>query len=153
MNFKYWSISATYYFTGRKFGADSNQVIGGDFRFRLKGNHNISFNGLLSDSQNLETLENSGGSAFTLAYENNRKPLNLFFSAEHYTGDFRMDSAYYYRTGITGLAAYINPNFYPAKEKIPWLARIRYILSANYTHDHVTKMDDALLSIYWGLLR
>jgi hypothetical protein len=133
-------------YTGRKFGDDSNRVIGGDLRFRLKGNHNISFNGLFSDSRDPETLEDSRGGAFTLAYENFRKPLNLFFSAEHYTADFRMDSAYYYRTGITGLTAYINPNFYPAKEKIPWLARIRYVLIAAYTYDHVTEMDDALLT-------
>ncbi len=133
-------------YTGRKFGDDSNQVIGGDIRFRLKGNHNIFFNGLFSDSQIPETMKKSKGGAFTLTYENSRKPLNLFFSAEHYTEDFRMDSAYYYRTGITALSAYIGPNFYPAKEKIPWLVKIKYILSANYTHDHVTKMDDALLT-------
>jgi len=133
-------------YTGRKFGDDSNRVIGGDIRFRLKGNHNISVNGLLSDSRNPENMENSRGGAFTLAYENYRKPLDLFFSAEHYNRGFRMDSAYYYRTGITRLSANIGPNFYPAKEKIPWLLKIRYIFSANYTHDHVTKMDDASLT-------
>jgi len=133
-------------FTGRKFGDDSNQVVGGDIRFRLKGNHNISINGLFSDSKDPETLEKSGGGAFTLTYQNYRKPLNLFFSAEHYTEDFRMDSAYYYRTGITGLSAVIGPNFYPDKEKFPLFAKISYVLSANYTRDHVTKMDDVVLT-------
>ena len=133
-------------YTGKKFGDDSNQVVGGDIRFRLKGNHNIYFNGLVSDSKNPETLENTRGGAFTLTYGNFRKPLDLYFAVEHYTRDFRMDSAYYYRTGITSLTANIGPNFYPAKEKIPWLMRISYRLLANYTHDHVTKMDDVLLT-------
>ena len=133
-------------YTGRKFGDDFNQVLGGDIRFRLKGNHNIYLNGLISDSQNPETLANYRGGAFTLAYENSRKPLNLFFSAEHYTSNFRMDSAYYYRTGISKLAAIIGPNFYPAKEKFPWLMRVSYTLSVDYTHDHLTKMDDATLT-------
>ena len=132
-------------YTGRKFGNDSNQVIGGDIRFRLKGNHNISLNGLFSDSKDPDTMNNSNGSALTLIYENYRKPLDLFFSAEHYTTDFRMDSAYYYRTGITKFCGKIAPNFYPAKEKIPWLMRISYVLSATYMHDHVTKMDDVTI--------
>ena len=133
-------------YTGRKFGEDSNQVVGGDLRFRLKGNHNISINGLYSDSRNPETLEDSKGGAVTLTYQNVRKPLDLYFTAEHYSKDFRMDSAYYYRTGITAFSASIAPNFYPDREKIPWLAKVSYKASANYTHDLFTKMDDASLT-------
>jgi hypothetical protein len=130
-------------YTGRKFGADSNRVIGGDIRFRVKGNHNIAFNGLFSDSQNPATMNESTGRAFTLVYKNYRKPLDLFFAGEYYTKDFRMDSAYYYRTGITRISGKIGPKFYPAKEKIPWLMRISYIFSADFTHDHVSKMNDS----------
>ncbi|MCU0286549.1 MAG: carbohydrate binding family 9 domain-containing protein [Acidobacteria bacterium] len=129
-------------YTSRKFGADSNQVVGGDLRFRLKGNHNISLNALLSHSQNPGTNQKSNGGAFTLAYENYRKPLNLYFFAEHYTQNFRMDSAYYYRTGITSLWANVCPHFYPSKEKIPWLVKSSWNLFSNYTYDHVSKMTD-----------
>ena len=129
-------------YTGRKFDTDSNQVIGGDIRFRIKGNHNIGANGLLSYSQENESLKKTKGGAFSLTYEKSNKYLDLFFSIENYARNFRMDSAYYYRTGITRLYGKFGPNFYPAKDKIPWLMRINYIFSANYTHDHFTKMDD-----------
>lgn len=130
-------------YTSRDFGDDSNHVIGSDFRFTLKGNHKIGFNGIYSDSKDPETLKKSNGGAFTLTYENYRKPLSLFFFAEHYTRDFRMDSAYYYRTGITTLSANIAPSFYPKKEKLPWLKKIRTQFSIDYTNDLVTGMDDA----------
>jgi len=137
-------------YTGRDLNDDSNHVIGGDYRFTLKGNHIFSFNALYSDSKDPETLEKSTGGAFTLVYENYRKPLNLFFFAEHYTKDFRMDSAYYYRTGITSLSANIAPNFYPKKEKLPWLKKIKIQFSIGYTHDLETGMDDASLSSTLG---
>jgi hypothetical protein len=57
-----------------------------------------------------------------------------------------MDSAYYYRTGITTLSANIAPNFYPNKVKTPWLTKITYWLSAYYIHDHETQMDDLTIT-------
>jgi hypothetical protein len=134
-------------YTGRDFGDDTNHVIGSDLRFTLKGNHNICFNGLYSNSNDPDTLEKTNGGAFTMTYENYRKPLSLFFFAEHYTRDFRMDSAYYYRTGITSLSANIAPNFYP---KFSWLQKIKLQMSANYTHDLVTGMDDSSLVTLLG---
>ncbi|MCU0286298.1 MAG: carbohydrate binding family 9 domain-containing protein [Acidobacteria bacterium] len=133
-------------YTGRKFGEDANQVIGGDVRFRLKGNNNISFNGLFSDSKDPEKMKKTTGGAITLMYDNYRRPLDLFLAVEHYTKDFRMDSAYYYRTGITGASALFGPNFYPKKNKIPWLMRLSYRLRADYKYDHATKMEDASLT-------
>lgn len=129
-------------YSGREFADEFNRVIGGDFHFRLKGNHGISFNGLYTFSKDPESLEDSQGGALTLTYDYSQKPLDLFFSLEHYEHDFRMDSAYYFRTGIMRFIGYVGPNLYPNSKKIPWLKKIKPFIYGYYTHDWVTGRAD-----------
>lgn len=129
-------------YSGMEFKNDYNRVIGGDMRFRLKGNHNIMFNGLYTFSRDPDTLEETQGGSFSIMYDYPKKNLDIFFLLDHFGKDFRMDTAFYFRTGITKATLYLGPKFYPDQKKYPWLKVINPILYVYYIRDHVTKMDD-----------
>jgi Domain of unknown function (DUF5916)/Carbohydrate family 9 binding domain-like len=132
-------------YSSMNFGDQYNRVFGGDVSYRLKGNHNIAFNGIYSFSKSGDNGEETKGGAFTLRYLHSKKPIHMELFLEHYDPDFRMDSAFYWRTGVTKLTGFIGPKFYPNKKKVPWLKRIQPFVYAAYTHDNTTKMDDLLL--------
>jgi hypothetical protein len=129
-------------YSGRQLGDDFNRVVGGDFRCRFPGNHLIALNGLYSVSRSPENPEETRGGAFTLKYDYSRKKLGLMFFMEHFDKDFRMDSAFFFRTGITQFAGYIGPNFYPDKKKLPWLRKINPFIYSFFVHDLHTGMND-----------
>ncbi|MCP5051285.1 MAG: carbohydrate binding family 9 domain-containing protein [bacterium] len=129
-------------YSGREFGDESNRVVGGDFRHRFKGNHNISFNGLYSFSKDSDQSGEKNGGAFTLRYGHSKKALGLEFFLEHYDEDFRMDTAFFLRRGITKFTGYIGPNFYPNRKKLPWFRKFNPFIWGYYVHDHATGMDD-----------
>lgn len=132
-------------YSGREFGEEYNRVVGGDIRFRLKGNHSILFNSLYSFSRDTESVEESKAGSFTLMYDYYQKPLGLQFFLEHVGSDFHMDTAFYRRTGITKFTGYIGPNFYPDEKKLPWLKKINPFIFGYYLHDLTTGMDDIFL--------
>lgn len=130
-------------FTGRKHREDSNYVIGSDLLLRFKNSHYLGMNGLYSSSKNPYTLENTNGGSFLLTYDNLQKKRDFIFCFEHVDRDFRMDSAFYYRTGITSVQGSYAPSIYPDKNKLPWLLKIRNQFVFGYTYDHVSRMDDS----------
>jgi hypothetical protein len=129
-------------YSGLELGGDYNRVIGGDFRHRFKGNHNISFNALYSFSKGLGSPEETKGGSFSLKYGHYKKHFATEWFLEHFDPSFRMDSAFFYRNGMTKLTGYIGPNFYPDSKKWPWLKRINPFFFGFYTYDQYTKMDD-----------
>ncbi len=131
-------------YSGREFGDGFNRVMAGDVHFLLKGNHNISANGLYTFSRNEESLENSKGGAFTITYNYSQKPLAVLFMLEHYDQDFRMDSAFYQRTGITKFIGYIGPNFYPNKKKTTWFKKFNPFVYGYFIRDWATGENDYL---------
>ncbi len=78
---------------------------------------------LYSSSRDIADSSTSGalaGSA-TWTYETKRQNIQGF--VEHYDEDFRMDTAFYNRVGITSGWAYTDWNFYPDK-RFKWVKRI-----------------------------
>ncbi|MCP4220084.1 MAG: carbohydrate binding family 9 domain-containing protein [bacterium] len=134
-------------YSSREYGNEYNRVMGGDFRFRLKGSHSFQMNALYSTSRDGETEETTKGSAFTLSYNRNRKELDIEAVTESYSRDFRMDTSFFYRTGITRAAAFVGPKFYPDKKKTPWLLRVRPTIFVEYVHDRHTGMDDSYVEL------
>jgi hypothetical protein len=132
-------------YSGREFGEEYNRVVGADLRFRLGGRHNFSFNGLYTFSQALETSVKSSAGSATAMYTYSQKPLDLLFCAEDYGKDFRMDTAYYLRTGITQFTGLVNPHFYPRWKGLAWVRRVNVNLYGTFTHDKFTGQDDLYL--------
>lgn len=121
-------------YSGREFHSEYNRVIAGDFHFRLKGNHIFSGNGLYSFSKDPDTLLETKAGAVNFTYDYNQKPLGISIFFEHMGPSFRMDSAFYSQTGITALTAYVGPNIYPNKQKLPWLKKINVFVYGFVNH-------------------
>lgn len=125
-------------FTARDFAGESNKVMGGDFKVRFD-NHNMYGNILYSTTNDGSDYDDI---SFTLAYEYSDKPIDASLMYEYYGEDFRMDTAFYSRTGFSQLMGYIGPNIYPDAEKFSWIKKINPFIWGYYLHDHVTGQDD-----------
>ena len=143
--FKY-SLSGSNYvggiYTGRKFGNDSNRVVGADLYFRFAEKHLFRANYLQSLSYEESIKRNVRGPAYTMMYRYFDKSLELDFAVEHYDDDFRMDTAFYQRIGFIRFRGYIGPHFYPKAENLSWIKRINPFIFGYYLHDSTTGMDD-----------
>jgi hypothetical protein len=125
-------------FTARDFAGESNKVIGGDFKVRFD-THNIYGNLLYSTTNDGSDYDDL---SFTLAYEYSDKPIDASLMYEYYGEDFRMDTAFYSRTGFAQLMGYIGPNIYPDAEQFSWIKKINPFVWGYYLHDLVTGQDD-----------
>lgn len=135
---------AGFLYSGREFGDGFNRVVAADLKLRVKGKSQISMNGIYTFSKDSDDLSESDGGAFTLVYEYGDKPLDLFFMMEHYDKDFRLDTGYYQRTGISRFVGYIGPRFYPKNAKSSWVKQFNPFIYGFVLRDNVTKKSDYL---------
>lgn len=130
-------------FTNRDFADGYNRTFGGDIYLRLgKGNHFLRGNYLYTTSKDPNTQKESDGSALTASYEFHSKPFDLMTSYEYFGKDFRMDTAFIRRRGMSKFTSYLTYNFYPNRKKTPWLKRISPYVIGYYLHDLYTEEDD-----------
>ncbi len=132
-------------YSGREFAGEYNRAIAADAHFRFKGKHNFSLNTIYTFSQELDTKTKRDGGALTLNYDYNQKPLDMNVIVEDYGRDFRMDSAFYQRTGISSITGFVAPRFYPQWKGLAWVKRISIIFMGNYLHDKFTGKNDSTL--------
>jgi Domain of unknown function (DUF5916)/Carbohydrate family 9 binding domain-like len=100
-----------------------NRAAGADLSLNMRGGQSLSAMVLRTSTRDVVTLENSSGAAGQFNYGVSRRRFDLFGLAEHYDRDFRMDTAFYRRTGFTSGWVFGALSLYPDK-KIPWLYRI-----------------------------
>ena len=136
---------AGFLYSGREFGAGYNRALGADLKVKLKGNSWLSMNGIYTFSKDEDELTTSGGGSFTMNYEYSKKSLDLFFMGEHYSQDFRLDTGFYQRTGISRFVGYIGPQFYPRDSKKSWIKRFNPFVYGQVVRDNVTREYDYLL--------
>jgi hypothetical protein len=134
------------FYSGREFGDNYNRVIAADSHFRLGGRHSFNANGIYSFSGENEGMTQSEGHALTLSYDYSQRAMDIGIIAEDYSNDFRMDSAFYNRTGFHCLAIYVTPHFYPKWHNFSWLRRLSITSGGNYTHDKLTGGNDLYLT-------
>ena len=98
----------------------NNLVAGGDISFRPASAHALSATFLSSRTTDRDAADRSGRAAqATYSYETRRWV--SITQAEHYAKDFVMDTAFYNRTGFTGVWQFTDLSFYP---KSTWLQRL-----------------------------
>ncbi len=68
--------------------------------------------------------DSTSGIGAQAGYEYSTRRVNLVGFAEHYDRGFEMETAFINRVGITSGWGYAELNFYPAKDKYPWVHRI-----------------------------
>jgi hypothetical protein len=97
----------------------NNLVAGGDIALRPAAAHSVSATFLTSRTTDRDSSDRSGNTAqVTYSYQT-RRWVHIT-QAEHYDEDFVMDTAFYNRTGFTGVWQFTDLSFYP---KSSWLQR------------------------------
>ena len=111
----------------------NNFVAGGDISYRPASAHSLSATFLTSRTTDRDADDVSGNTAqATYSYET-RRWVHIT-QAEHYDRDFVMDTAFYNRTGFTGVWQFTDLSFYP---KSTWLQRFHPWYFAKYGKDRI----------------
>jgi hypothetical protein len=113
--------------TDTRFAGDDNQVVGADLAWRMRGTQRLTVMALQSWSRTPSDAgadARTSGAAVMAGYGASSRRFQFQTQFEHYDRDFRMDTAFYNRTGFTAGWGYADLSFYPSKAKTPWLLRI-----------------------------
>jgi hypothetical protein len=127
-------------YSGRIFDNASNQVVGGDFQYRLFKNQQAALSVLNSSTQNPDTKKYQNGANVNFWNFWATEKYQIAMAFEHYDKRFQMDSAFLTRTAINNGWLYGHYTFYP--KKIKWIKRIQPDIIFNGTHDTETRMND-----------
>jgi Domain of unknown function (DUF5916)/Carbohydrate family 9 binding domain-like len=110
--------------TDTEFSSSRNSVAGSDLSWRVSNTQRLTGFLFGSDSQALATPDSTSGIGANVGYSYSTRKLAASGSVEHYSPGFRMDTAFLNRVGITIGWGYVERNFYPPKERYPWLRRV-----------------------------
>jgi Domain of unknown function (DUF5916)/Carbohydrate family 9 binding domain-like len=114
----------------------SNFAAGADLSIRPSSPQTVTASFLTSRTNDGVGSETSGNAAHvSYGFENRRVQTGL--SVEHYDRDFRMDTAFYNRTGFTAATSYNEVNFYPGAGKSFWVQRVAPFVFGKYGYDRV----------------
>jgi hypothetical protein len=107
-----------------EFADGFNRVIGADLSWRVNDTQRLSGFLLASHSRAPRAGESDSGIGAQAGYEYSTRRLVLVGYGEHYDRDFKMDTAFINRVGITSGWGFAEVSFYPDKARYPWLRRI-----------------------------
>jgi hypothetical protein len=118
-----------------------NVVAGGDIALRPSDAHSLSATFLTSRTDDRNEAALAGNTAQVSYGYSTRRWISVN-QVEHYDRDFVMDTAFYNRTGFTGVWSFSEVNFYP---KSSWMQRIHPFYFARYGRDRIQKGDEDFL--------
>ena len=101
-----------------------NRVAGADLRWRVNNSQRLDAFVLASNSRLARDGDTLTGIGAQINYSYSTRRFAASGSFEHFDEDFRMDTAFMNRVGVTGAWAYAEYNLYPDNAKYPWLRRI-----------------------------
>ena len=115
-------------FTDTEFAGDHNRVLGADLSQRLSSAQRVDAFVLTSHSLRTTGLtradEPRSGVGGQVNYSYNTRPMSLMGSVEHYSADFRMDTAFINRVNMTSGWFYVDHSFYPSSPRFAWIRRV-----------------------------
>jgi hypothetical protein len=106
-----------------EFGHGYNRVAAGDVSLHLGENHQWSATLIGTQTRDAEAPNRDSGMAGQTTYSYNSKKYGSAIQLEHFDTDFRMDTAFYNRTGYTGGNVYFGRSFYPDPKRHAWFKR------------------------------
>ncbi|MFC1552154.1 hypothetical protein ACFL6P_06255, partial [Candidatus Latescibacterota bacterium] len=127
-------------YAGHDFTSGYNHVTGIDGAYRFNARNYLTFNTLQSIAKETSGDSETDGNASAINYQYSSRKLTASAGFEQFSNDFRMDTAFYNRTGFRQINSYIAPQFYP--QWAPWLKRVTPSISGSFLHDLTTDMDD-----------
>ncbi len=101
------------FFTNRSFAGDRNTVGGIDGRWRLNNTSFLEYSALGSLSRDAGKDRDDQGHYLGLRYNFSNRHWNVDLGAFDLSRDFRIDTGYVTRTGITMVPAFVMYSFYP----------------------------------------
>jgi len=143
-----YSLTDTNYiggiFSDREFAGGFNRVAGGDAMFRFGQHHRLGGMFLYSASRDEDTLDKTEGFAGSITYNYNTTNFGVWACVEEYSGDFRMDTAFYREAGFRKATLYIGPQFQPTSKKWSWIKKVNPFVFGFVKKDTATGINDAL---------
>ncbi|HVH26055.1 MAG TPA: DUF5916 domain-containing protein [Vicinamibacterales bacterium] len=131
-------------FTDTEHVGRHNRVIGGDLSLRLSAAHSLSATFLSSDTG--LASGSARGTASQATYRFNNRRFSWSNQIEHYDEAFRMDTAFFNRTGFTAGWSYGEVNFYPREGQEFWLKRISPFYFTKRGVDRIQNGDEWFLN-------
>ncbi|HXE81340.1 MAG TPA: DUF5916 domain-containing protein [Vicinamibacterales bacterium] len=128
--------------TDTRFAGDRNSVLGADLAWRIRDNQSFSVTGLRSWTS--DEAGSRAGSAVQMNYSVSSRRATFASQLEHYDRSFVMETAFYNRVGFTSGWAYVDLNFYPDKDRHPWLRRVQPFTFTQGGRDRAAGGDDLL---------
>jgi len=106
------------FYAGREFAGDYNRVAGADGRLRLSQTSLLEYHAFGSLSRDHDALDASAGSAVGLRYTYSSRQLNIEAGFSDISRNFRTDTGYLTRAGVTMLPGLLLYTFYPKSKFI-----------------------------------
>jgi len=128
--------------TDTRFAGDRNSVAGADLAWQIRENQSFSITALQSWTADREGARE--GAAVQMNYGVNSRRSTFAAQLEHYDTAFSMDTSFYNRIGFTQAWTYLDLNFYPDKDRHPWLRRVQPFTFTQGGRDRVAGGDDLL---------
>jgi hypothetical protein len=107
-----------------EFAGGFNRVVGTDLSWRVGTSQRVNGFLLGSATRDPRASESRSGFGAQGVYEYSSRRLVVVGSGEHYDRDFHLETAFINRVGITSGWGFVEYNFYPDKNRYPWLRRI-----------------------------
>ena len=110
--------------TDTELGEGHNRVVAGDLSLQFGEHQQLTAASIASGSRNSDGGDERKGMAGQVSYSYSSKRQIFITQFEHFDKDFRMDTAFYNRTGITSNWTYYSYNFYPDEKRFSWFKKI-----------------------------
>jgi hypothetical protein len=119
-----------------------NRVAGADLLLKIGARQTLNVFALESFSRAPGADTSNAGFGSQVRYSYNSRTWNFTGHVEHYDPTFQMDTAFQNRVGDTNGWGYAEYNFYPDKDKWPWLRRIQPFTFNQATRDRIQRGDE-----------
>lgn len=127
--------------TDTEYRADHNRVVAADIALRHGSRFRWNANMILTDSAT-PSGGTAGGNGGQVTYNWETRRYGVSGQVEHFSRDFRMDTAFINRVGMTRTWQYAAVNFYPDQKKYPWIRRVNPFVWVAAAEDRVQGGDD-----------
>jgi hypothetical protein len=106
------------FYTGRERPDGYNRVVGADGVFRLNRSSTLGYHGFVSQTVEDELSPREDGHAVGAIYDYSTRNLTLEFAALDISEEFRTETGYLSREGVSKARVYVGPKFYPSDSVI-----------------------------------
>jgi hypothetical protein len=132
-------------FTHTNLDGRNNTVAGADISLRPSATQSLSATVLASQTTDL--TRDASGNSMQVKYDYETRRIGFATQAEHYDEDFQMDTAFYNRTGFSGVWTYAGLNLYPRAGQNFWIQRVNPFVFAKVAKDRVQDGTERLANI------